>query len=423
MEQATVSLKQHRVEAFENAAVIEGQVRYAPSKSFWFLGMASAAMVGGLLTMSWSALLVFILSTAIVLLFGHSLGSHRKLIHNSFQCPKWLEYTLVYCGVQVGLAGPIGLLRQHELRDYAQRLPQCHSYLRHGETFWRDAWWQLNCNLHLNKPPKIRIEPNIVEDRFYQLLERTWMLQQIPIALLLFVFGGWAFVFWGVCARITAAVFGHWLIGYFAHNHGAMNYQVEQAAVQGRNIHWTSLITMGESWHNNHHAYPGSARLGLAEGEWDPGWWMLLLLKQCRMVWGIKLPHDLARRSELRALIPVEELMQGTESMTMDFPSQRIDSSLTALHKLCKKSSDKIVIHTPAAILSRVCLRRIAGTEAHIRILPTIKKLNLMIDGRRVQGLPVLNLCCAQHGRLGRLLGMISLPLSVAIERLRPVPN
>jgi stearoyl-CoA desaturase (delta-9 desaturase) len=60
-------------------------------------------------------------------------------VHDSYQCPKWLEYTLLYLGVQVGLAGPIGLLRQNELRDYAQRLPTCHHYLRHGSSFWRDA--------------------------------------------------------------------------------------------------------------------------------------------------------------------------------------------------------------------------------------------------------------------------------------------
>lgn len=45
---------------------------------------------------------MFVVLTGTVLLFGHSLGSHRKLIHDSFACPQWLEYTLVYAGVQVG---------------------------------------------------------------------------------------------------------------------------------------------------------------------------------------------------------------------------------------------------------------------------------------------------------------------------------
>lgn len=120
------SIDQHRVRATDANSVVAGSVVYSPLKSLWLLGMTSAALIGGIATFTPAALALFLVSTAIVLLFGHSLGSHRKLIHNSFQCPKWLEYVLVYLGVQVGLAGPLGLLRQHELRDYAQRLPDCH---------------------------------------------------------------------------------------------------------------------------------------------------------------------------------------------------------------------------------------------------------------------------------------------------------
>jgi stearoyl-CoA desaturase (delta-9 desaturase) len=261
--------------------------------------MAGGAVVGGSLTASVPAVTLFVVSTAVVLLFGHSLGSHRKLVHDSFQCPRWLEYLLVYLGVQVGLAGPIGLLRQHELRDYAQRLPVCHDYLRHGRSFWVDAWWQLACELRLTREPRLRVEPRVAGDRFYGFLERTWMAQQLPWAILFHVWGGWAFVFWGVCARVTAGVFGHWLIGYFAHNHGEMHRVVRGAAVQGRNIRWTSLLTMGECWHNNHHAFPGSARLGLHRHEWDPGWWALLAMQRIGWVWNLRLPEHLPAREEL----------------------------------------------------------------------------------------------------------------------------
>ena len=296
------SLKQHRVSSADPAGVIKGTVRYAPLKSAWFTGMAGAALIGGIATFTWAAFALFLAATGFVLLFGHSLGSHRKLIHDSFQCPKWLEYALVYCGVQVGLAGPLGLLRQHELRDYAQRMPDCHDYLRHGGGFWRDGWWQIHCDLALDTPPDIRLEPAIEQDRFYRFLERTWMLQQLPPALLLFAAGGWGFVVWGVCARITAGIFGHWLIGYFAHNHGPMHAEVSGAAVQGHNIRFVSLLTMGECWHNNHHAYPGSACLGLHAGEWDPGWWALLALRRAGLAWDLRLPHDLPPRPELRKL-------------------------------------------------------------------------------------------------------------------------
>ena len=293
------SLATHRVRASDIDAVCVGDVRYSPTKSIWTLGMLTGAVVGGWLTFTWSAALLFVISTIVVLLFGHSLGNHRKLVHNSFQCPKWLEYALVYCGVQVGLAGPIGLLRQHEIRDYAQRLPRCHAYLRHGSSMWRDAWWQLNCELVLLSEPTISIEPRVAQDRFFQFLERTWMVQHLPWALAFWLWGGWGFVFWGVCARVSAGVFGHWIIGYMAHNHGTVVREVRGAAVQGRNVRMASLLTMGECWHNNHHAFPGSARLGLAPGEWDPGWWVLSGLKRLGLVWGIRLPADLPVRPEV----------------------------------------------------------------------------------------------------------------------------
>ena len=73
----------------------------------------------------------------------------------------------------------------------------------------------------------------------------------------------------------------------------------EEILQQGRNVRFASLLTMGECWHNNHHAYPGSARLGLDQGEWDPGWWVLLGLQRLGMVTNLRLPSDLPYRPEL----------------------------------------------------------------------------------------------------------------------------
>ena len=297
------SLRTHRVQPDAGLAgrdVRDGEVRYAPAQSIWFSTFALGTIVGGFCYVTSEAILVFLFSTALVLLLGHTLGSHRKFIHNSFQCPKWLEYLLVYCGVLVGIAGPIGLLKQHELRDYAQRQSHCHPYLRHGTSFWRDAWWQLHCQLILFNPPTIHIEAQLAGDRFFRFLESTWRLQQIPVFLLLFVLGGWPYLLWGGCARVLACNIGHWLIGYFAHNRGELHIEVVDAAVQGRNIRYTSLLTMGECWHNNHHAFPASAKLGLRPGEWDPGWWTLRMLRRLGLVWDCNLPEHLPPRPELR---------------------------------------------------------------------------------------------------------------------------
>jgi hypothetical protein len=138
-----------RMFADDRTDPVEGRVCWAPAKSLWITAMTSAAVVFGPLAFSWDAFLLFVATSAISLCFGHSVGMHRRLIHESFDCPLWLEHVCVYLGTLVGMAGPIGMVRIHDFRDWAQRQPSCHDYSCHRASFWRDAWWQLHCRLAL----------------------------------------------------------------------------------------------------------------------------------------------------------------------------------------------------------------------------------------------------------------------------------
>ena len=68
---------------------------------------------------------------------------------------------------------------------------------------------------------------------------------------------------------------------------------------------------MGEAWHNNHHAFPESARLGLERGQNDAGWWMLCVLRKLGLVWNIQLPEDLPVRPELRRSLKADNHATG----------------------------------------------------------------------------------------------------------------
>ena len=197
------------------------------------------------------------------------------------------------------MAGPFGMTHQHDLRDSAQRQTQCHPYLRHGAGFWKDGWWELHCDLVLKNAPEFCPEGRIANDPIYRLMEKYWMLQQLPWAVLCFVLGGLPWVIWGISARVAISVTGHWLIGYFAHNRGDRDWHVQEVAVQGYNLPLAAYLTMGESWHNNHHAFPGSAKLGLKENQPDPGWWVLTVMQRLGLAWSIRLPKDLPTRSEV----------------------------------------------------------------------------------------------------------------------------
>ena len=293
-----------RIVADADASPVLGRVRWAPAKSLWIGGMTLAALVLGPLTFSWGAFALFLVTCAITLCFGHSVGMHRRLIHGSFACPRWLEYACVYLGTLVGMAGPIGMVRVHDFRDWAQRQAACHDYFCHRRGFWRDGWWQLHCELVLRHPPEFRPEPSLGADRFYAFVERTWMAQQLPWALLLLAIGGWGWVVWGVCARVAVCVTGHWVVGHYAHRQGGQTWVVEGAAAQGYNVRLAGLISMGESWHNNHHAFPGSAKLGLLPGEIDLGWWLIKAFEALGLARRIVTPDLLPHRAELRRVAP-----------------------------------------------------------------------------------------------------------------------
>ena len=291
-----------RMHDVEDTDAVSGTVGWKPAKSLWISAMTLTALVGGPLVFTWGALALFLVTTVTTVCLGHSLGMHRRLIHRSYDCPPWLERLFVYLGTLVGMAGPYGMIRQHDIRDWAQRKPVCHPFLAHRSSILRDGYWQLHCELNLARPPRLVLERRVAEDRFYRFLERTWMAQQLPWAVLFFLLGGPPWVVWGVAARVAASVTGHWLVGYFAHNRGPRSWHIEGAGVQGYNVPYCGLITMGEAWHNNHHAFPGSARLGVREGEMDPGWWVLGALGRLGLVWNVKTPQMLPLRPNLVSL-------------------------------------------------------------------------------------------------------------------------
>jgi stearoyl-CoA desaturase (delta-9 desaturase) len=289
-----------RILAGSTSDPVRGTVRWAPAKSLWIGSMTLAALVLGPICFTPAAFLLFLATSGVTLCAGHSVGMHRRLIHGSFQCPPWLEYLCVYLGVLVGMAGPIGMIRIHDMRDWAQRQPACHDFFGHRGGFWRDAWHQLHCELVLESPPEFRLEARLARDRFYALIERSWIWQQLPWAMLFFAVGGLPSVVWGICARVAVCVTGHWLVGHFAHREGGQTWLVEGAAVQGFDVRIAGLISMGESWHNNHHAFPGSARLGLEPGQVDLGWLLIRLFERVGLARDIVTPTELPFRPALR---------------------------------------------------------------------------------------------------------------------------
>jgi fatty-acid desaturase len=298
----------HEMQTFATARVIPdrhssavyGTLKWYPAKSIFVSLMLAVALIGGPLTISLDAVALFLVTTAITVCAGHSVGMHRLHVHRSFEAPKWLERLLVYLGTLVGMAGPIGIIRIHDIRDWAQQQSECHSYFAHRSSFWSDAWAQLHSTFVLDHPPRLEIEDRIIGDRFYQFIERTWMLQQLPWAGVFYLLGGFPWMVWGIAVRVIVSLSGHWLVVHFAHRGGHQGWSVVGVAVQGYNLRYLSLVTFGESWHGNHHAFPGSAHLGIERGQLDPGWWLIKALQYLGLAWAVKEPEHVGARDGLR---------------------------------------------------------------------------------------------------------------------------
>jgi sn-1 stearoyl-lipid 9-desaturase len=118
------------------------------------------------------------------------------------------------------------------------------------------------------------------------------MLQQLPLAAVLWLAGGWPSVVWGICVGVAM----HWFVGYRCHSHGPQDWLVDDGAVQAHNVPWAAIPSMGESWHNHHHAFPASARHGLYPGQIDPGYRFVQPLERLGLAWDVQMPQNLPQR-------------------------------------------------------------------------------------------------------------------------------
>jgi len=294
----------------KDACPNEGTVKLDLIKSFWNGSMILGTIFLAPLYFSWSTLTLFLLLTYTTLLIGHSVGMHRMMIHRTFKCSKLIERILIYIGVLVGIGGPSQIIEIHDTRDWAQRQKSCHDFFSHKRSYFRDITWQLFYKFEFKASPVVTIEDSLADDPWIIFFDKTWRFHQAALALILFIIGGLPWGIWGVCARVTVSTIGHWSVTYICHNPGPGHWYVKNAGVQASNlnINFAGFLTHGECWHNNHHAFPESARIGLEKGQADPAWWVIKKMQKLGWATKVKLPRksalrdDLALRAELQRL-------------------------------------------------------------------------------------------------------------------------
>jgi stearoyl-CoA desaturase (delta-9 desaturase) len=88
--------------------------------------------------------------------------------------------------------------------------------------------------------------------------------------------------------RTALGFLGHWFIGYAAHRWGTRRFVIAGATESGTNVWLLGVLSFGEGFHNNHHRYPASSRMGLRWYELDLGYGAIRVLAALRLVDGVQ---------------------------------------------------------------------------------------------------------------------------------------
>lgn len=277
----------------------------APVRVKWDSVIAFSLMhVGALVALfafTWKGFWAFFILQWLTGGLGICLCYHRLLTHRSFELWKPLEYALALFGCMAWQNGPIKWVAIHRLHHARSDRPNDpHSPTR--GFWWAHMGWLMAFDEELDLYERYRAYAlDLDRDPVYRFLNATHGWYQFGLAILLYLWGGWPCVLWGSVLRTVFMWHATWLVNSAAHTWG---YRVWATEDRSTNNWWVGLLTYGEGWHNNHHAFLRSAAHGLRWWELDLTYLTVRLLAALGLVRKIQLP-TLEQRERLASRPPV----------------------------------------------------------------------------------------------------------------------
>ena len=120
-----------------------------------------------------------------------------------------------------------------------------------------------------------------MKSNFLRKIDDYYWMTSIILGIGLFAVGGWGMLFWGIFARTVWGWHCTWLVNSATHLWGTRRFETKD---DSRNNALIAAVSWGEGWHNNHHAYPRSARHGLAWYEFDVNWIQIRVLEKIGLI-------------------------------------------------------------------------------------------------------------------------------------------
>ncbi len=227
--------------------------------------------------------------------FGITVGYHRYFTHEAFKTSRPVAFLLALLG---GLAGQRSLSwwvsRHRTHHRYTDREGDPHSPRMNGFFHAHFGWLFAD-----STPETLKREEELRAEwpRELQVLDRFLPLLFLVQGFLFYALGGWVLVTWAYFVPTILSWHLTFFVNSLCHIWGARPFDTQD---DSRNNYVFAAIMFGEGWHNNHHAWPKNARLGLTPFQFDLGFYFIKLLKLFGLVWDVNEKTEEDIRSSVR---------------------------------------------------------------------------------------------------------------------------
>jgi stearoyl-CoA desaturase (Delta-9 desaturase) len=231
---------------------------------------------------------------------GITVGYHRLFTHRSFETYRAVRYVFAVLG-QMAVEGDVVAWvsdhrKHHQFSDQEGDPHSPHAGFGGGVIGALRGLWHAHTGWLFSESGRAdqsRYAKDLLRDRGLRVIARLF-LPLVLVSLLVPALVGWALIgggygflaglFWGGAVRIFLLHHVTFSINSICHFWGRRRFASRD---ESRNVWWLSWISFGESWHNNHHAFPTSAFHGLRKVEIDPGGWVILALEKLGLAWRV----------------------------------------------------------------------------------------------------------------------------------------
>ena len=223
---------------------------------------------------------------------GICLGYHRMLTHTGFKSSRPVRGVISWLGTMAGQGSPIEWVADHR-KHHAHSDQEGDPHSPHEGAWWSHMLWLTAGKTREHYQAHVeRWAPDLLKEPFLRFLTKTFLLWHVLAGGALFLTGwltggvymGFSLMTWGLFARLVFVLHSTWFVNSASHMWGYRNYETTD---DSRNNWWVALITYGEGWHNNHHAWPRMAKHGHKWWEFDATFALVRVLQRLGLVWDV----------------------------------------------------------------------------------------------------------------------------------------